>query len=226
MFNMQRQTMVISTGVRGILKAGKCWVFFMDYKFERGRAQMKQLQDLPEPTRIIKHEGKLLPSHISIPQPDGTKILVGSYRLVRCNYSRRFSTDTNLYVLTWKLNRYIDFVGVAAVPLVGLDPLARLEEVTQHFVKYINVGILTGRVRPLDPHQVPREDVHPQLIVQGGLPRILMGREGVPLRRGSLLGDAEVRALHGHRAVVEHVMRAQPALEDNLRRGGGRRRRG
>jgi hypothetical protein len=25
---------------------------------------------------------------------------------------------------------------VAAVPLVGLDPLARLEEVTQHFVKY------------------------------------------------------------------------------------------
>ena len=48
-----------------------------------------------------------------------------------------------------------------------------------------------------------------------------MGREGVPLRRGSLLGDAEVRALHGHRAVVEHVMHAQPALEDNLRRGEG-----
>jgi hypothetical protein len=119
------------------------------------------------------------------------------------------------------VSRTFDFVGVAAVPLVGLDPLARLEEVTQHFVKYINVGILTGRVRPLDPHQVPREDVHPQLIAQGGLPRILMGREGVPLRRGSLLGDAEVRALHGHRAVVEHVMRAQPALEDNLRRGGG-----
>ena len=41
MFNMQRQTMVVSTGVRGILKAGKCWVFFMDYKFVRGRAQMK-----------------------------------------------------------------------------------------------------------------------------------------------------------------------------------------
>ncbi len=72
---------------------------------------------------------------------------------------------------------------MAAVPLVGLDPLARLEEVTQHFVKYFNVGILTGRVRPLDPHKVPREDVHPQRIAQGGLPRILMGRKGVPLRR-------------------------------------------
>ena len=61
---------------------------------------------------------------------------------------------------------------------------------------------------------------------QGGLPRLLVGREGIPLRRGSLLGDArsplrrssllgdaEVHAIHGHRAVIEHVVRAQPALE-------------
>ena len=119
-----------------------------------------------------------------------------------------------------------DFVRVAAVPLVGLDPLARLEEITQNLVKNDNVGILTGRVRPLDPYQVPREDVDPQLVAKGGLPRILMGREGVPLRRGSLLWDAEVGSVHGHRAVVEHVVCAQPALEDNLRlrgrqRGGG-----
>jgi hypothetical protein len=49
-----------------------------------------------------------------------------------------------------------------------------------------------------------------------------MGREGVPLCRGSLLWDAEVGSDHGHRAVVEHVVPAQPALEDNLcLRGGG-----
>ena len=38
------------------------------------------------------------------------------------------------------------FVGVAVVALVGLDPLARLEEVTQNIVGNFNVGILTGRV--------------------------------------------------------------------------------
>jgi len=53
------------------------------------------------------------------------------------------------------VSRTFYFVGVAAVPLVGLDPLARLEKIMQHLVKYFNVGILTGRVRSLDPHQVP-----------------------------------------------------------------------
>jgi len=59
---------------------------------------------------------------------------------------------------------------------------------------------------------------------QGRLPHILVGSKGAPLLRDSLLGDAEVRAIHGHRAVVEHVVRAQPALKDDLRlrAGGGR----
>jgi hypothetical protein len=53
-----------------------------------------------------------------------------------------------------------------------------------------------------------------------------MGREGVPLRRGSLSGDAEVSSVNSHHSVVEHVVRAQSALEDDLRlrgrqRGGG-----
>ena len=102
--------------------------------------------------------------------------------------------------------RTFDFVGVAAVPLVGLDPLAWLEEITQNLVINDNVSILTGRAWPLDLHQVPREDVHPQLVVQGGLPRVLVGREGVPLRRGSLLGDAKVSSVDCHCAVVEHVV--------------------
>jgi hypothetical protein len=36
-----------------------------------------------------------------------------------------------IHVVPWTF----DFVGVAAVPLVGLEPLARLEEVTQNLVK-------------------------------------------------------------------------------------------
>jgi hypothetical protein len=70
--------------------------------------------------------------------------------------------------------RELYLAGVAAVALVSLDPLAS-----------------TGRVWPLNPHQGPCEDVNAQLVVQGLLPRILVGHEGVPLRRDSLLGNPE-----------------------------------
>ena len=122
--------------------------------------------------------------------------------------------------------RAFDFVGVAAVPLVGLDPLTRLEEITQNLVENCYVGILTGRVWPLNPNKVPCEDVHPQLVAQGGLPRVLVGTEGVPLRHDSLLGNTEVHAVDCHRAVIDHVVHAQPALEDDLRLRGRRRRGG
>jgi len=64
-------------------------------------------------------------------------------------------------------------------------------------------------------------------VAQGGLPRLLVGREGIHLRCGSLLRDAEVSAVDNHEEVVEHVVHAHPALEDDLRlwgrqRGGGR----
>ena len=70
--------------------------------------------------------------------------------------------------------RTFDFVQVAVVPLVGLDPLARLEEVPKNLVKKFNFGIFTCRVWTLYPHKAPHEDVHPQLVVQGRLPRILV----------------------------------------------------
>jgi len=109
-----------------------------------------------------------------------------------------------------------DFVRVAAVPLVGLSPLAQLEEITQNLVENFNFGILTSRVWTLDPYQVPCKDVHPQLKAQGGLPRVLVGRKGVPLCHSSLLQDAEVCAIDCHCAVVEHVVHALPAFEDDL----------
>ncbi len=100
------------------------------------------------------------------------------------------------------------FVGVAAVALVSLYPLARLEEVTQNFVKNFNVSMITGRVWTLDPCQVPREDVHTQLVAQGGLPRVLVGCKGVPLLHDSLLRDAEVHFIDCHGAVVAHIVGA------------------
>ncbi len=57
----------------GILKAGKCSPYFMDYNFNKGCTKLKSLQHLPEPNSYIMDKGKLVLSHISIPQP------------VRCN---------------------------------------------------------------------------------------------------------------------------------------------
>jgi len=66
---------------------------------------------------------------------------------------------------------------VAAVPLVGLDPLARLKEVPQNLVKKINVGILTCRVWILDPNKVLREDVYPR---RADFPAYLMDTKTFP----------------------------------------------
>ena len=67
---------------------------------------------------------------------------------------------------------------------------------------------LPVRVWTLDPYMVPREDVDPQLVTQSGLPRVPVGRKGVPLWCDSLLEDAGVRAINGHHAVVDHDVRA------------------
>ena len=79
---------------------------------------------------------------------------------------------SRLFIVSCHTLTYL--AGVAAVALVSLDPLAS-----------------TGRVWPLNLHQGPCEDVNAQLVVQGLLPRILVGREGVPLCCDSLLGNPE-----------------------------------
>jgi hypothetical protein len=119
--------------------------------------------------------------------------------------------------------RTFDFVGVAAVALIGLYPLARLKEITQNLVENFNVSILTGKVGTLDPHQVPCQDVDAQLVVQGGHPHVLVGTKGIPLLCNSFLGDAEVSAIHSHQAVIAHIVGTQPALKDDLWLRGQRR---
>ena len=62
-----------------ILKQEKCSIQPLLWKFVRGRARMKHIADMPEPTtwvRLPDKSGKLgplQPSHISIPQPDGSR---------------------------------------------------------------------------------------------------------------------------------------------------------
>ena len=95
-----------------------------------------------------------------------------------------------------------DFIGVPRVPFVRLDPLAWVEEVAQNFIKNCNVRELTRGVRALDPHQVPPQDAHAQLVAEGGLPGVFVGPERVTLNCGSLLLDQEVRPIDCDQTVV------------------------
>jgi hypothetical protein len=62
----------------------------------------------------------------------------------------------------------------------------------------------------MDPGSIPGSPrgCRTQLVVQGGLPRILVGCEGVPLLYNSLLQDAEVRSIDCLGAVVAHIVGA------------------
>ena len=71
----------LSQASGGILKAPKCLVYFLDYKFVRNQARMKSLQDLPKLARFIKHEGNLVPAHICILQPDGEDAYIVTHDL-------------------------------------------------------------------------------------------------------------------------------------------------
>ena len=75
-------------------------------------------------------------------------------------------------------------------------------------------------VGTLYSHQVPCEDVQPQLVPQGGLPRLLVGFKGIPLLCDSLLWDSKISAIAGHGAVVAHIMGTKPALKEDLRLKG------
>jgi hypothetical protein len=56
--------------------------------------------------------------------------------------------------------RALDLVGVPAVAIVGLGSFVGLEKMAKDLVKTLDVGVRTGRVRTLDPHQVPRQNVN------------------------------------------------------------------
>ncbi len=99
----------------------------------------------------------------------------------------------------------LNFVGVSNVSLICLDLLPRIQEMTQNFVEYFNIGVLTCGVGTLDPHQVPPQDTHAQLAAEGGLPGILAGRKCVPFCHHPLLGDTEVSPINCHKTVIEDI---------------------
>jgi hypothetical protein len=57
----------------------------------------------------------------------------------------------------------------------GLDALSFLEAVCKNAVKNCNVSVLTRGVGSRDSNQIPRENIHPELVAERGLARIYKG---------------------------------------------------
>ncbi len=62
-----------------------------------------------------------------------------------------------------------------------------------------------GGVGTLYPNKVPAQNAHPDLVSEGRLPRVLVGREGVPPDRSPRLLNPKIGPVNGHEAVVAHV---------------------
>ena len=118
--------------------------------------------------------------------------------------------------------RTLDLVRAANVAVVGLDALARLEEVREDVVKDLDVRPSAGRVGSRDPHQIPGKDVNPELVLERGLARILVGTKEAPLLCNPLLLDTVVGTVDRHQTIVLLVV-FETAFKHNLqfRKGGG-----
>jgi hypothetical protein len=68
-----------------ILKAPKCSIYFLSYKFVKGRAKLKKLCDLPKPVAWISDGRTLHPAHIMIPQPQGPDIPIITHNVMNAS---------------------------------------------------------------------------------------------------------------------------------------------
>jgi hypothetical protein len=72
----------LSQALGGILKAPKCSIYFLSYKYVWGRAKLKSLRDLPKPLPCIADDGRLLPSHITILQPQEPDVPIETHNVL------------------------------------------------------------------------------------------------------------------------------------------------
>jgi hypothetical protein len=63
--------LAIATGAA--MKPDKCYAYFLSYWYDKGRAKMRTIGALPDPTDlIVMPDGSSAPSHLRVPLPDGS----------------------------------------------------------------------------------------------------------------------------------------------------------
>ena len=64
---------MLAQATGGVLKPEKCGAYFLSYKFDRGKPRLKKVRELPPPSASFStKDGKVLPAHLTVPQPDGS----------------------------------------------------------------------------------------------------------------------------------------------------------
>jgi hypothetical protein len=127
----------------GILKAGKCSAYFMDYKFICGHAKMKSPCDHPEPTQYISEGGSLFPLHFTIPQPVGPDILINTHdvtttsKVLGVDFSPAGNSTTHMERMVQKFLDWVDCLRT--------KPLAR-RDAWLSFYMQLFPGIFWGLV--------------------------------------------------------------------------------
>ncbi len=109
----------------GILKEAKCSVYFLDYKFDGGRASLKSLAELPAPTSYITDGDILRPSHVSIPQPLGPPVPIVTHDVTTASKMLRvhFSPSGNSAVhVDHMVQKGLDWVdNLRTRPVISSD---------------------------------------------------------------------------------------------------------
>ncbi len=81
------------------------------------------------------------------------------------------------------------------------------------------MSVFTGWIWTLDPNKNPHKESTPRSQRRADFPAYLWDAKAFPFIAAPFWGIAEVHGIHGHCAVVEHVVRAQPALECDMAGG-------
>lgn len=71
----------------GSLKPAKYSLYLLIYKYVRGRARLKSLRDLPNAsaTEVRTNDGKLVPGHVTVLQPDGSKVYTQTHGITEAS---------------------------------------------------------------------------------------------------------------------------------------------
>ncbi len=110
----------------------------------------------------------------------------------------------------------LHFLGhLPSVSIVQLHPFVLIQPMRQASAKQFDVCILTSSIRPINPHDIPCKNIHPNLAPQSAFPFKLEWRKRVSWDGWTLLWDEYISAISLDEAAVQAAT-IFPAFKNKL----------